>query len=202
MNPELARIMTGLEQIRRQADQAFVQIDKAHPGEVACKPGCDDCCHALFDLSPVEAFALATAFLALPRNQRREALRRAKKAADEFDKVLKTALALAEEERLGVFSRARVACPLLQKGRCLLYGDRPLTCRLYGVPVASGGQARTCHKAGFQKGGTYTTADLDAVHKALDKLSAGLLNILPGTPRQRMDLARVLQNASAFTPGR
>ena len=201
MQQEIEHILASLDEIRQQADQAFADIAKAHPGQVACKPGCDDCCHAVFDLSPVEAYALALAYAGLPRAQRREALRRAHKAAEEFDKLLKKALALPEPERLDVFSRARVACPLLQKGRCLLYEKRPATCRLYGVPVASDGQARTCHKAGFQQGGTYTTANLDAVNHALDRLSAALLDKNPRLPKQRMDLARVLQNSSAFTTG-
>ena len=91
-----------------------------------------------------------------------------------------------------------MACPLLQKGRCLLYESRPVTCRLYGVPTASGGQAHTCHKAGFQQGGTYTTVDLDAVNQALNQLSSALLEKWPQAPTRRMDLARVVQNASAY----
>ena len=197
MQKQLDDILAGLDGIRKQADQAFAGIAEAHPGQVTCKKGCDDCCHAVFDLSPVEALGIALAFAELPRNQRRETLRRADKAAGEFDKVLKEALALPEAERLGAFSRARIACPLLQKGGCLLYGQRPVTCRLYGVPVASAGEARTCHKAGFKQGGTYTTVNLDAVNQVLDQLSADLLKIRPQTPKQRMDLARVLLNPTA-----
>jgi len=190
--PTLETFTQALAQLWAQADQAFAQVAKSFPAEVKCGSGCDDCCHAVFDLTPAEVLGLALAFRRLPRAERREALRRAEKAAVEFDQVAKAALAQPEEQRLTTFSRARIACPLLAKGRCVLYAARPLTCRVYGVPVSSydGGQA--CPRSGFGQGESYPTVNWDQVQQALGQISALAVELAPQLPRERIDLARAL----------
>ena len=189
----LREILAGLGKLRQQADAAFARVAAEHPGAVACRPGCTDCCHALFDLTPIEALALALAFKELPRQERREARRRAQRAAAVFDQVLAQAMARQGEERLEALSRARVACPLLQGARCLLYEHRPLTCRLYGIPVAINGRSRICHLSRFAPGETYSTADMTLVQNQLERLSGLALNLIPGLGRARRDVARALE---------
>ncbi len=184
--------MAELERLRAQADVSFARVAREYPQAVACRPGCDDCCHALFDLSPVESLALAAAFRRLPRQVRRRVGRRCRQAARDYDQVLAKALALEGEERLELLSRARVACPLLLDGRCALYPQRPITCRLYGIPVAIAGQGRTCGRARFQPGKSYPTADLDQVQARLEQLSQALSRLVPGLGLRRRDLARSL----------
>jgi Fe-S-cluster containining protein len=196
-SPDL--VLADLDKLRSQADASFAAVAKAHPKEMACHQGCDDCCHALFDLSPVEAWALGRAFAGLPRKQRREALRRAAKAAGDFQGLVDQAAALPPEERDSALSRARVACALLQEGRCLLYAQRPLTCRLYGVPTAVNGRAHICFRTGFQPGQTYPTVDLGRVQAELDRLSGRLLRLTPSLPARRIDLGRALELATAWT---
>ena len=191
----LLELMPGLGKIRARADAAFNQVSAQFPQAVSCKPQCDDCCHALFDLSPIESLALAMAFAELPRGKRRDIERRAKKAAKTFDRVLDKALALQGEVRLAVLSQARIPCPLLEDKRCVLYEHRPVTCRLYGIPVAIEGQPRTCHLAGFQTGQTYPTVDMAKLQQELEALSVRLLGQLPALPRQRLDVARSLELA-------
>lgn len=190
--PSLAEVMAGLAKLQATADQAFEQVASQFPREVACGNDCDDCCHAVFDLTPVEAAALALAFRALPRTTRREARRRAGKAAEAFDKLAAEALALPREERISAFSRARVCCPLLHENQCLLYAQRPLTCRLYGIPVATEGQSHTCHRSRFAQGKSYPTVDYGKVQAELGRLSEMALKLLPALPPQRQDLARAL----------
>ncbi|MCB2226795.1 MAG: YkgJ family cysteine cluster protein [Desulfarculaceae bacterium] len=191
-----AAFQKALAELWSQADGAFAQVAQAFPAEVKCGSGCDDCCRAVFDLTPAEVLGLALAFRALPRAERREALRRAEKAAAEFDKITRLALNQPEEERLKTFSRARVACPLLQKGRCLLYASRPLTCRIYGVPVAAAGGGHACPRSGFDQGESYPTVDWDLVQQALNRLSAMALELAPSLRQERIDLARALIWAS------
>ncbi|MCF8032437.1 MAG: YkgJ family cysteine cluster protein [Desulfarculaceae bacterium] len=193
---DLAAFRKALEQLWSQADQAFAQVAQAFAKEVRCGSGCDDCCHAVFDLTPAEVLGLALAFRALPRAERREALRRAEKAAAEFDQIAKAALSQPEQERLTTFSRARIACPLLVKGRCLLYAVRPLTCRIYGVPVAAAGGGHACPRSGFDQGESYPTVDWDLVQQALNQISAVAVQLAPALPRERIDLARALTWAS------
>ena len=194
---DLEAFRQGLATLWQRADAAFAQVAQSFLQEMRCGSGCDDCCHAVFDLTPAEALALALAFRRLPRNARREGLRRAEKAEALFDQVARQALGQSPEERLTTFSRARVACPLLEKGRCLLYGERPLTCRLYGIPVAGGEEAHVCPRSGFDQGESYPTANWDMIQAALKPLSALALELAPQLGDERRDLARVLRWAQA-----
>jgi Fe-S-cluster containining protein len=196
----LSQLLGELENLRARADESFRQVAQAHPQAVACVAGCDDCCHALFDLSLLEALSLALAFQELPRQERREILRRGEKAVQIFDKAAALALAAQGEERLRVLSLARVPCPLLSGGRCLLYRDRPLTCRLYGVPVAIDGASRTCHRSRFLPGQTYPTVDLALVQMELERLSRAAARLLPSLGPARRDVARALELANTHGP--
>ena len=188
-------------ELRAQADAAFARVAGQHPQAVACKPGCTDCCHALFDLTPIESLALALAFMELPRHIRREARRRGEKVAGVFDQTLAQAFGQKGEERLQVLSQARVPCPLLAvNDRCLLYEHRPVTCRLYGIPVAIDGKARICHLSRFKDGETYPTADMTLVQDKLERLSGLALSLLPNLPYARRDMARSLELAYSHGP--
>ena len=193
LKQKLTALKIELNELRARCDAAFHKVSLEHADAVACKTGCDDCCHALFDLAPMEVLALAIAFKQLPRQERREALRRAEKAARIYDETAQQVLAAEPKDRLKLLSQARVPCPLLSKGRCILYEERPATCRLYGIPVAIGGNARTCHRARFQQGQTYPTVDWDQVNQQLDHLSAAAVSLVPTLTSRRLDVARTIQ---------
>ncbi len=192
LRQKLLALKVELNELRARCDAVFKKVASEHSQAVACQTGCDDCCHALFDLAPVEALALAVAFQKLPRQERREALRRAEKAARIYDEAARQVLAASPEERLELLSQARVPCPLLSKGRCILYEERPATCRLYGIPVAIQGSARTCHRARFKEGQTYPTVDWQQVNLQLDQLSAAAVSLVPTLTSHRLDVARAI----------
>ena len=193
--PTPEKIMQGLEKVRSRAEAAFKEVSHQFPQAVSCKPGCDDCCHALFDLSPIESWAIALGFLGLPRALRRDIQRRSKKAARAFDAAVNQAFKLQGEERLASLSKARIACPLLDKGHCALYEERPITCRLYGIPVAIGGRARTCRLADFQPGRTYPTVDMERLLRELEPLSNWAVTQMPELQKGRRDVARTIELA-------
>lgn len=193
LKQKLTALKVELNELRARCDAAFQQVAKEHSQAMACQNGCDDCCHALFDLAPMEVLALAVAFKQLPRQERREALRRAEKAARIYDAAARKVLAAQGEEKLKLLSQARVPCPLLNKGRCILYAERPATCRLYGIPVAIQGKARTCHRARFKEGQTYPTVDWGQVNQQLDQLSAAAVSLVPALTSRRLDVARTIQ---------
>ena len=56
--PELTPVFTAYEALVAEADAVFARVGEMHPDCVTCKPGCSDCCHAMFDLSLVEAMYL------------------------------------------------------------------------------------------------------------------------------------------------
>jgi Fe-S-cluster containining protein len=194
----LSALLAELNHLRARADESFRKVVEAHPEAMACASGCDDCCHALFDLSLLEALSLALAFQELPRQERREARRRCEKAAYLFDQVADQALAATGEERLRLLSRARVPCPLLAGGRCLLYRDRPLTCRFYGVPVGIEGQSRTCYRSRFLPGRFYPTVNLALVQTELERMSRPAARLLPSLGSTRRDVARALELAYTY----
>lgn len=196
----LREIMAELDDLRARADASFARVAAEHPQAVACRPGCDDCCHALFDLSPAEALSLALGFLDLPRQARREILRRGEKAAQLFDQAMATAFAQTGEARMRALSAARVPCPLLEAGRCQLYIRRPLTCRLYGVPQNIEGVARICHRARFEPGQTYPTVDMLRVQMELERLGGLTAYYVPSLANARRDVARSLALAASHAP--
>ncbi|MFH1059328.1 MAG: YkgJ family cysteine cluster protein [Pseudomonadota bacterium] len=196
----LREILAELDDLRARADASFARVAAEHPQALNCRLGCDDCCHALFDLSPVESLALALAFAELPRASRREVQRRGEKAAAAFDKAMAAAFSLQGEARLAALSAARVPCPLLENGRCQLYASRPLTCRLYGIPINIEGQARICHRSHFEPGRTYPTVDMLRVQMELERLSGLTAHYLPTLANARRDMARSLDLAQSHGP--
>ena len=142
--PELTPVFTAYEALVAEADAVFARVGEMHPDCVTCKPGCSDCCHAMFDLSLVEAMYLNARFIEkydfgpersrilenagsvdrkltrMKRDYFRE-LRDAKGSEDAMEHIMEEA------------AKARIRCPLLDSNdQCVLYDYRPITCRLYG----------------------------------------------------------------------
>ena len=111
----------GLRQVQRLIDAEIQRLPRADRGPLACKAGCDFCCHLRVMATPVEVFAL----LEFIRDTFSE---------DEFtalaDRVIET------DDRLRKLPADRVLttnlpCPVLIDGRCSAYAARPLNCRSY-----------------------------------------------------------------------
>lgn len=180
--PDMTPFFARYEAFAREADALFEHIRGQHPELVVCREQCSSCCHALFDLSLVEALYLNRAFLErIPEGEARGAILAAADAADRQAarmkrKAFKDSQAGRDSnEILAEIAAASVRCPLLDKeDRCLLYEVRPITCRLYGVPTAIGGKAHTCGKTGFAQGSSYPTVALDKIQQRLTLLSEEL----------------------------
>jgi Fe-S-cluster containining protein len=167
------------------ADAAFERVKQAHTDCVKCVEGCADCCHALFDLTLIEALYINHRF-----KQRFQGAREAEveEKANQADRQLARIKRKAhrdflagkpEAEILADLARERVRCPLLNsRDLCDLYDHRPLTCRFYGIPTAIGGKGHTCGLSGFKTGEQYPTVNLDAVLSRLQELSAELVRDL------------------------
>ncbi len=190
---------TGAEarfhQLAAEADGLFARVARENPDLVRCRPGCDDCCRAVFLVSAVEGLVVARAVKDLPRQKRRLIERQAEKAAAKYEALFGPAAARIDP---GALSRERIDCPLLVKGRCAVYEHRPITCRVYGVPTAIGGQGRTCPQSGFLPGRTYPTINLDEFEARLDRISDPLIAPQAGRPLpRRASLAWHLIGSSA-----
>jgi len=170
------------EELVAVAEDAFNRVKKEHPECVKCELGCADCCHALFDLTLIEALYVNHKFKAAYDGEQREAmLERANSADRKTFQIKKRAGKMmkdgnSDEEILEKIAAESVRCALLNdKNLCDLYDFRPITCRLYGVPTAIGGKGHTCGLSAFAPGESYPTANLDRIQSALIALSNALV---------------------------
>ena len=188
------------EAIIAEADQVFHAVRDKYAENVRCEKGCSDCCHALFDLTLVEALYLNGNFNGkFSGKAKNDVLKRAD-AADRQVHLLKHEAFKAvkdgknAQEILAEMAKVRVRCPLLDDdGACAMYEHRPVTCRIYGVPTAIGGAAHTCGKSGFEKGKAYPTVYLDRIQDKLYALSHELAEAIHSRYKQ---LGEVLVPAS------
>lgn len=167
------------EALVQLAEKAFERVKEQNGDLVKCKSGCADCCHALFDLTLIEAIYINHRFLEAFSEKEREAiLERANRADRKIYKIKKQAhksLEKGENEVkiLADVGAERVRCPFLDgEELCELYPYRPITCRVYGVPTSIQGMSHTCGKSGFVEGGKYPTVSMDAIYNKLYEISA------------------------------
>lgn len=179
MIPDLSSIFTRYEALRAEVDDLFGRVRGDFPQCVVCKEGCSDCCHALFDLSLVEAMYLNKAFeAAFEHGPERSAILERASDIDRLITRIKRDLYRAEkdgespEQIMERAAQVKVRCPLLDdNNQCLMYHARPLTCRVYGVPTAIAGQGHVCGFSGFEKGKPYPTIHMDKIQHRLEDLS-------------------------------
>jgi len=123
-------------------EQTVEKIYTRHPQEVQCKLGCADCCHAMFDISLIEACYLAQQLTA-DKGAWQESKKEAKKALTTFQQLRKDGSDPA---------MARIRCPLLaEDNSCRYHQARPINCRTYGTPTVINGQSHVCGLSGFRK---------------------------------------------------
>lgn len=179
MIPDLNAIFTRYENLRAEADALFERVRDSYPQCVTCKEGCSDCCHAMFDLSLVEAMYINRAFnTTFGHGPERSAILERASELDRHTTRLKRELYRAEKDGespeaiMSIAAKIKMRCPLLDDtDRCLLYEARPVTCRIYGVPTAIRGQGHVCGFSAFEKGKAYPTVHMDKMHDRLEELS-------------------------------
>lgn len=165
-------------------DQAFKTVQQAHPEAVACGKGCSDCCHAVFDVSGVEAANLLEHFQRLAPSVREQIRGAAQESLQAWEHALASRLDPAV---------ARIRCPLLDEhGHCLCYEARPVNCRTYGIPTVIDGKGHVCGLSGFEPGTSYPTVNLASLQRVLYDLSVQLAGADKGA--KRWPIAAVILN--------
>ena len=161
------------------ADEVFEKVQKEFPDGVTCKIKCADCCHALFDITLIEAIYINDRVNELIKGKEKERLLERSNQADR--KVFKIKRKAYKDKQAGKndmkilveMAAERVRCPLLNdEDLCSLYENRPITCRLYGIPTSTNGISHTCGKSGFVEGKEYPTVNLDIIQKKLFEISS------------------------------
>lgn len=109
---------------------------------VACGAGCSACCRGLFDISLLEALLLRRAYERLPEAVRQQVRQKAELRLADLRKSWPKWEApfllngMPDDEWTEMPEDDLTPCALLDdKGRCLFYAARPMTCRLYGLPA-------------------------------------------------------------------
>lgn len=174
--------MKDLKDFFSAIDKAFAEVQEQFADEVKCRKGCDDCCHAVFDISLAEAASILEHFQALEPQEQQEIISAASEALASWEETSRNEVDI---------SKARIRCPLLDKeGCCFCYEVRPVNCRTYGIPTVIDGAGHVCGLSGFEPGTKYPTVNLEQLQKVLYDFSVHLGGENIG--RQRWPLAAIL----------
>ena len=203
---DLSNTFEKYDALVSEVDKIFESVQDSYKDCVRCEIRCSDCCHAVFDLTLVEATYISFHFnRSLGRKERRPILGRAEKADRKYYQIKRKLQKMYIDERkspedvLLRLAQERVPCPLLNdKEMCDLYVRRPITCRVYGIPTAIGGKAHTCEKSSFKEGAAYPTVNLDRMNDRLFDLSKALLLGL-GSKNLKMHMSLVPASAALLT---
>ena len=111
----------GLRQVQRLIETEVRRLPVDERGPVACKAGCDFCCHLRVMATAIEVFAL---------------LDYLKQSLSSEDWTAFTASVAATDQQLRSLPTDQVLttnlpCPVLAAGQCRGYPARPLNCRSY-----------------------------------------------------------------------
>ena len=182
MKIDLLPFFKKYEALVSKVESVFAQVKEKYPAEVKCKKGCADCCHALFDLTLIEALYINSRFNEkFNGKEKNELIEKANTSDRRIYKIKKEAYRATQKGKqedavIHEIAKKRIRCPLLgENDLCDMYEFRPIACRVYGIPQAIGGKGRTCGFSGFKAGENYPTLNLDIVHDQLMVLSAELV---------------------------
>jgi Fe-S-cluster containining protein len=124
-------------------DQALTSAITRSGLHLACRPGCAQCCHGVFEISALDAHRLREGLAASPHELKTRIEARIQVArghlAPFFPGDLTTGVLSDDEEPVILFEEWAHAdpCPILDPATqtCDLYADRPILCRTFGPPI-------------------------------------------------------------------
>jgi Fe-S-cluster containining protein len=128
-----------------QLDRWMAEARRGHPGIIPCRAGCAACCHGPFDVTAADVELMREAVDRLAEAERAEIGARARAlltrmCAEAPDWNPPFDVAQIGDDRFDAVAESlgTEPCPLLgSDGRCRIYEDRPMVCRLIGLPMRS-----------------------------------------------------------------
>jgi Fe-S-cluster containining protein len=143
MTLEINDILDRYRILLSRVDQWFARCVTEHPEAIVCVSGCSECCRGLFDITLLDACFLKSGFDRLPPEVRRtvrvKARRRLTKMQrhwPEFGEPYLLNYRPDEDWEVLMPEEDETRCVLLDgSGKCLVYEERPMTCRLHGAPL-------------------------------------------------------------------
>jgi Fe-S-cluster containining protein len=133
------RIVRNYGKFLEQTSEQFSKAAKKH--NVKCRRGCHECCTSgFFDITLLDALHLKASLKNVPADVRKRVIARANEQLDLLenkgafsrkDPVIRTLAGIDAISRRS----ARMSCPALEDGICLIYEHRPHICRIFGPTV-------------------------------------------------------------------
>ena len=141
--------VTSDRELIQIVDAAMAEAVRLSGAWVVCKPGCAECCVGPFPITQLDAWRLREALAQLERRDPERAARVRSRAREsvarltDFPGDLTTGILDETEEAEERFAALpdEGYCPALDPEAltCDLYDARPITCRIFGPAVRSGG---------------------------------------------------------------
>jgi len=141
--------VNAYHELLQHIDRWFAQSIERYPELIACQSGCSSCCRSLFDISMLDAYFLKLGFDRLPGADREKVLAKCqarlavmREQWPEFQHPFVLNERPEDDWVLLMPDEDETPCVLVdENGRCLVYDNRPMTCRLHGLPlIDSGGE--------------------------------------------------------------
>lgn len=133
------RIIKKYAQFLERSHTVFSKASSKHG--VGCLRGCHECCTVgFFDITLLDAIFMRKALKQVSAPIRERVIARAneqidilekKKAFSRKDPLLKTLPAIDSISRRS----AKMSCPALENGVCMIYDQRPHICRIFGPTI-------------------------------------------------------------------
>ena len=130
--------MSEYRKILEHADEHFAEVTRAQPQNLQCGRGCSLCCHGLFEIGSGDVAVIAAGLAAMHPSRRRRVIKRAVEIMEKYEHPdLRSSDPAAKE--LFFEKTSSVPCPNLDDaGLCMMYDNRPLVCRTFGIPIREG----------------------------------------------------------------
>lgn len=127
----------------REVDAWFGHCLLLYPDKISCSNGCSECCRGLFDITLLDAWYLKSGIDRLPESQKNIIIKVAIRRLDQLTKVnpnfaepwLLNGIPEKDWDALMPEDDETPCLLLSESGGCLVYGYRPMTCRLNGIPL-------------------------------------------------------------------
>ena len=129
---DLFPFLADWERVARTVD---ARLDAAMPDWKRCGKEHGECCHDLVHMGFAGAVYLHHHITgAFGRRDREAIVKRAMAASRVLREALREHGGKVQDKAVAEFYRARqVLCPLFEMGECMVFEERPLSCRLHGV---------------------------------------------------------------------
>ncbi len=185
---DLMPFLMDYEQLLDHVSEAFSRAASADGTLLRCGLESEECCFRFVELQLVEAAYLNGAMnRSLKRDERQTAIERAIVVAREV-KDLQSAIPSRRDDfqqtvaEFGdLYARKQIRCPLNVASRCIVYGARPVACRVYGLAASLAGEIKVLGSNREDARLINPQLDLEEIQVILQRISKNMFHALTST---------------------